>query len=115
MGRPTDDDFNFALWLQEFGHGATNKQLGNVMREVIGACQANGGKGMINLTISIGALDGLAECKAKVKVTKPMAALPGAAYYVTESGALVTEDPRQMSLPRKVLDINPIKGSKEPS
>jgi hypothetical protein len=76
---------------------------------VINACQSNGGKGTIALTIKVGAIDGLAELKATVKVTKPMPALPGGSYFVTEQGALVTEDPRQMTLPRKVLDIAPMR------
>ncbi len=95
----TDDDFDFALWLQEFGHGATNKQLGNVTREVLQACRDNGGKGTITLTLKVGAADGLAELHASVKVSKPMPALPGGSYFVTSEGALVTEDPRQAKLP----------------
>jgi len=103
------DDFEFALWLQEFGHGAANKQATDRLRRLITACEETGKTGSLQLTIKVGAQGGLAELKASIKTTEPQPALPGGSYFVTETGALVTEDPRQMSLPKKVLDMAPIR------
>lgn len=107
------ENFDFADWLQEFGHGATNKQATDRLRELVAACQETGQKGSLQLTIKVGTAGGLAELKASIKTTVPQSALPGGSYYVTKDGGLVTEDPRQAELPlAKKLDIAPIRGPK---
>lgn len=105
----TTEDFDFALWLQEFGHGATNRQAGEQLARVVAACRETGKAGTLVLTLKVGAADNLAELKASIKTTLPQPSLPSGSYYVTEKGALVTEDPRQLQLPKKVLDIAPIR------
>jgi hypothetical protein len=105
----TTDDFDFASWLQEFGHGATNKQATGLLQKLISACQETGKAGSIVLTIKVGAVGALAELKASIKTTVPQPELPGGSYYVTEAGALVTEDPRQTSMPRVVLEPVPFR------
>jgi hypothetical protein len=106
----TTDDFDFALWLQEFGHGAANKQAGDQLRQLVNACRETGKAGSLQLTIKVGAADQLAELKASIKTTCPQPSLPGGSYFVTSEGALVTEDPRQQKLPMpRALDIAPIK------
>lgn len=107
------DDFDFATWLQEFGHGATNRQATELLRKLIPACQETGKAGSITLTIKVEAVAGLAELKASIKTTVPQSPLPGGSYYVTETGALVTEDPRQLSLPRKTLEPIPFHTKKD--
>jgi len=104
-----DDEFEFAPWLQEFGHGSANKQATDRLRRLISACVETGKTGSMTIAIKVGSLGGLAELKISIKTTEPQPALPGGAYYVTDSGGLVTEDPKQLSLPKKVLDIAPIR------
>lgn len=99
-----EPEFDFAEWLKEFGHGAVNKQLGEKLREVIIACASTGKKGGVTLKIAAASLGGIAELRASVTVTKPEPALPGGSYYTTEKGVLVSDDPRQLKLPARVLD-----------
>ena len=109
MAKNSDDEFDFALWLQELGHGATNKQATEQLRKLITACAETGSKGSLTLTIKAGTAGGMAELKASIKSTIPQPPLPGGTYYVTPSGALATEDPRQLALPKKILDIQPVR------
>lgn len=102
--------FDFAQWLEEFGHGATNKVLSERLAEIVHACEQTGQKGQLTLKIAIGAAGGLAELRASVAFKRPEAPLPGGTYYTTVDGALVDEDPRQLSLPTpKVIDVQPFK------
>lgn len=106
----TTEDFDFALWLQEFGHGAANRQASEQLCQLIKACRETGKAGSLQITIKAGAADQLAELKASIKTTMPQPSLPGGSYYVTADGALVTEDPRQLNLPApRVLDLKPVK------
>lgn len=106
---PEADAFDFATFLAEFGHGAPNKQASDKLQEIVHACTLTGRKGKLVLTIEVGAAGGIAELRAKISVTKPEAALPGGTYFATETGALVSEDPRQLKLPSKVLDVQPVR------
>lgn len=106
---PEGDEFDFAEFIREFGHGATNKQAGVKLREVVMACALTGKKGSLTISIAIGAGGGLAELRASVKTTKPEPPLPGGSYFTTDAGALANEDPRQLTLPKKVLDAAPIR------
>lgn len=110
---PQGEDFNFADFLAEFGHGSTNRQASEKLKEIVQACRETGCKGSLTIKISVGTSGGggntLAELRAKITVTKPEASLPGSTYYVTDDGALVDEDPRQMKLPGKVLDMPPVR------
>lgn len=107
------DDFDFAEWFQEFGHGSANKQATELLSKLIPACQETGKAGTLTLTIRVGAVGGLAELKASIKTTVPQSPLPGGSYYVTNTGALVTEDPRQLTLPRKTLEPIPFHNHKK--
>lgn len=94
-----DEQFDFAEWLAGFGLGATNRQLSKLLRETVVACEATGKKGSVTLKIAIGSASGIAQLAAEIKVKRPEPALPGGSYYVTESGGLVEDDPRQQKLP----------------
>lgn len=104
MDADEEDDFDFPTWLREFGHGRTAKVLGRRLAEIVLAAEVTGKKGKIVLTIDVASQGGIAEVRASIKATKPEPALLGGAYYVTADGRLVTEDPRQMSLPGKIID-----------
>lgn len=106
---PDGDEFNFADFLAEFGKGATNKVASQRMREIVKACTETGRKGAITIKIEVGAAGGVAELRAKISVTKPEPQLPGGVYFATDEGGLVEEDPRQMKLPAKILDIAPVR------
>ncbi len=103
------DALDFADVIRDLGHGATNTQAGKLLAELLNACDANGGKGKIVLTISVSASKGLAEIAATAKATVPQPKLPGGTYFKTADGRLVTEDPRQAKLPLKILNMPPIK------
>jgi hypothetical protein len=107
----TDEEFDFAEWLQEFGCGATNRKLGQVLRETVAACRETGKKGSITLKISVGAGSEHAQLAADIKVTRPEPSLPGGSYYVREDGGLVEENPKQTKFPARVLEALPIKRS----
>jgi len=107
--KPDAAEFDFAAFLADFGHGATNKLASAKLREIVQACAATGKKGALTIKIVCGSVGGLAELRAAITITKPEPALPGGAYYVTETGGLVTEDPKQLKLPARVLDIAPVK------
>jgi hypothetical protein len=62
------------------------------------------------MTFDITVDDGRAEIKTGIKVTTPDKKLPGAHFFATDEGSLVTQDPRQLQLPVRQLDIKPIKG-----
>lgn len=104
-----DDDFDFGEWLKEFGRGATNKIAGDRLREIVAACETTGRKGSLSIKIEISAAAGLAEVRASVTCKKPEPALPGGAFYTDKEGNLLDEDPRQTSLPAKILDVPPVR------
>lgn len=106
---PEADVFDFADFIKEFGHGAPNKQAGQRLQEIVQACTLTGRKGKLTMAIEVGAVGGIAELRCKISVTKPEPALPGGTYFATETGALVEEDPRQLKLPSKVLDVAPVR------
>ncbi len=97
---------DFATFLQEMSHGEVNKLATSKLREIVAACVDTGQKGSITITFSIKAESRLAEVTAKVKTTKPEPKVPGQAYYTGADGALHNEDPRQLKLPAKVLDVS---------
>lgn len=109
MAAPTDDDFDFAEMLKEFGHGAVNRQASKLLREIVKNCEATGKKGKMVITFAVGSAGGIAQLAADIKITRPEPALPGGAYYVTEDGGLVEEDPRQQKFPTRVIPMTPIK------
>lgn len=110
MGAQVDEDFDFANFLAEFGKGTTNNVAGKRLREVVQACEKNGGKGKLTITFEIGVRGGMAELKAKVDSKRPEPALPGGMYFATDEGALVEEDPRQLKLPvPKAIDVQPLR------
>lgn len=97
-----DERFDFAEWLAGLGHGSTNQRAGDRLREVVTACRESGGKGKLVLTLDV-SYDDLADIKPSIKITKPDRKLPGGNYFATDEGELVTQDPRQLSLPATVL------------
>ncbi len=107
----TDEEFDFAEWLQEFGHGATNRQLAELLRDTVAACRETGKKGSITLklAIDVGGADKIATVAAECSAKRPHSSLPGGSYYVREDGGLVEEDPRQQKFPTKILAPVPIK------
>jgi len=86
--------------IRDIGHGATNRLGSGKLAELLQACQATGKKGGLTIQIAVAAgADGIAEVAVAIKTSKPEAKLPGGSYYVNAEGKLVTEDPRQATLP----------------
>lgn len=115
MEQNNDNPNDFAEWLAEFARGSANQALTKRLAEVVQACREHNGKGSITLKLSIGCAGGMAEVKAKIAYTKPDPALPSAVFFSTEGGQLVEEDPRQLKLPAKVIDIAPVRTIPIPS
>jgi hypothetical protein len=101
----TDTDFEFSEFLKEFGHGVPNRILGERMREVIRACKQTGAKGSITIKIDMAAKSDLAEVKIGISSKRPEPGMPNGFFFTTEDGSLVEEDPRQMKLAPKVLNM----------
>lgn len=100
----TDQDneaLDLADLIRDLGHGATNRLATTRLREVLLACKQNPGtQGGIVLALAVKANpDGIVELKAKLTVKKPEPGLPGGAFFSTDEGDLVTQDPRQTNLP----------------
>jgi hypothetical protein len=98
---PQLQELDFAALLADMGHGASNKIATARLKEVIDACRKNAGKvGGVQITVKIVAnADGIIEMKPVIVVKKPEPGLPGGAYFASASGGVLTEDPRQASLP----------------
>ncbi len=101
----TDDDFNFSDFLAEFGRGVPNRIMSDRLREIVRACNETGSKGSITLKLEIGAKGGMAELRASITAKRPEPGLPGGHYFTTEDGGLVEEDPRQLKMPGKIIDV----------
>lgn len=114
MADPKYEDFDFSKWTAEFGHGVLNTQAGNALRKLMVACHDSRKKGKLTVTFEVAAVDGMAEIRAKIKVEVPQPGVPSGSYFLTETGALVTEDPKQLKLGGgKVLDMQPVRSIKD--
>lgn len=99
-----DEETTIAAFLEDFGHGETNKLATARLTEIVRACQETGKKGSLTIRFDVAvSAQGIAEVRASVKTTKPENALPGAAFYAGSDGRLHTEDPRQTKLPLKSI------------
>lgn len=96
---------DFAEFIEGFSHGSLNESASSQLRELVAACVETGNKGSLTIKISVAANGKLAELKAAIKTSKPQPALPGEVMYTTEHGNLSREDPRQMKLPAKIIDV----------
>ncbi len=101
----TPEERDFSQFLAEFAHGSVNKTATDKLREVVAACTETGRKGSVTLKIDISSDGKLAEVRAHITCKKPEAALPGGVFFTTEEGELRDEDPRQLKLPTRALDI----------
>lgn len=97
---------SFAEFLAEMAHGEVDKLATAKLREIVAASVETGQKGSVTITISVTAHAKLAEISAKIKTTKPEPKVPGQSYYTGADGALHNEDPRQLKLPAKVLNVS---------
>lgn len=96
---------DFAQFLEEFAHGSLNNSATEQLRDLVAACIETGQKGSITIKIGVDVNGKLAELKAAIKTSKPQVGLPGEVMFTGEDGTLHHEDPRQMKLSAKILDI----------
>jgi hypothetical protein len=106
MKRDEKEAATFAEMLAEMSHGEVDKLATKKLREIIQACKETGKKGSVTITLAIGSDPRLCEIAASVKTTKPEPKVPGQTYYTDEDGNLHNEDPRQMKLPAKIIDVS---------
>ena len=96
---------SFAEFLQEMSHGAVDQQATDKFREIVRACMETGQSGSITVKLTIKAASKLAEVSAKISTTKPEPKVPGQTFYTSDDGNLHNEDPRQLKLPSKVIEV----------
>lgn len=109
------DEPDFGEFITTFAKGSANHALTNRLQEVVQACRETQGKGSLTLKLTVGCHGGMSEVKAKISYSKPDPTIPGAVFFTTEAGSLVEEDPRQLKLPAKVIDIQPVRTINNPN
>lgn len=107
----------FKKFISEHDHGTTAELSGERMQRVTRAVLAHVGsskaKGKVVLTLDIEkAGDGRAQITASIKSTEPQPGSASHTYFTDEEGNLHTQDPRQLSMPTRVLEPTPIRGGK---
>lgn len=98
-------DFDFAEFLTEFNHGELNQQLGARLREVVAAVQEHKKVGELTVKFTIKHGGSTAIVVPEIKSKTPNTAPEGAAFYVREDGALVRNDPRQVTIEFKSMGV----------
>ncbi len=93
----------------QINNGATVVELGEALEQVVAAVRATGKSGSITLTLKVapaskGASDVLmVESQVKTKLPEPDRGLT--IFYATDENRLVRSDPKQQTLPLRVVDI----------
>ena len=99
----------FPETILQMNNGATVMELSDALEKVVAAVRAAGKSGSITLTISVkpaskGSTNVLmVESQVKSKLPEPDRGMT--VFYATEDNKLVRSDPRQQSLPLRVVEI----------
>ncbi len=107
---PVDDKptGNFWGWLREHKQGALHSELSEKLAELALACLEHEKAGSLTLTINVrDSGDGSTvfvsdDLKAKI----PTADRGGSIMFASDDGTLSRQDPRQMTLPMKVVETD---------
>lgn len=91
----------FAAFLQEHRNGSLHAELGEVLAELVLACQEHGKKGSLIVRFDVAPnKDGLTvTISDKVDVKKPEGERGGAIWFSDEHGGLSRRHPGQQELP----------------
>lgn len=100
-----EPEFDFAEFLTEFNYGELNQKLGHELKSVASAVDATGKNGEITLKLVIVKNGIHAMVKPEVKAKVPRDPAEGAAFYFGSNGALMREDPRQVSIDFRTLGV----------
>jgi hypothetical protein len=100
----------FPETILQMNNGAAVTELSDALEKVVAAVRAAGKSGSITLTISVkpaskGSTNVLmVESQVKSKLPAPDRGMT--VFYATEDNKLVRSDPRQQTLPLRVVDID---------
>lgn len=97
---------NFWGWLREHKGGALHSELGEKLAELTTACIEHNGSGSLTLQIKVKSSgdDQTVFIKDDIKSNVPQADRGGSIMFVGDDGSLSRENPRQMSLPMRVVE-----------
>ena len=107
----------FQETILQINNGATVAELSDALEKVVAAVRATGKSGSITLTVKVapaskGSNDVLLlESAIRSKLPEPDRGMT--IFYATEDNRLVRNDPKQIQLPLRVVDIEQPKQLKE--
>jgi hypothetical protein len=93
-----DDPPDFAAWLTQQAKGKTNTELSEALQTLVRACLDTGKKGTLTLRITVEPDGDHLIVKDEIAVKCPEHNRPAAVWFADGSGALVRNDPNQLSL-----------------
>jgi hypothetical protein len=100
----------FQETILQINNGATVAELSGALQKVVAAVRATGKSGSITLTVKVapagkGSNDVLiVESQVRTKLPEPDRGMT--IFYATEDNQLVRNDPKQIQLPLRVVDID---------
>lgn len=93
----------------QMNNGATVMELSDALEKVVAAVRAAGKSGSITLTVNVKPAskgsNNVLMVESQVKTKLPERDRGMTVFYATEDNKLVRSDPRQQSLPLRVVDI----------
>ena len=107
----------FQETILQINNGATVAELSDALAKVVAAVRATGKSGSITLTLKVapaskGSTDVLmVESQVRTKLPEPERGI--SIFYATDDNRLVRNDPKQIQLPLRVVDIEQPKQLKE--
>lgn len=103
--KSTRDAPDFAAFLAQTGKGRTNRELGEVMAELVRTVLETGKLGTLAYSLKVKRLDdGTVSIEDEIKTKMPQFDRPASIWYATSDGALSRNDPRQDAFPGMTND-----------
>lgn len=99
---------NFWGWLREHKNGALHSELSEKLAELTVACIEHNKSGTLTLSIKVKSSGDAATVMItdEVKSNVPTADRGGSIMYVAEDGSVSRQNPRQLSLPLRVIETD---------
>lgn len=110
----------FSETILQINNGATVAELSEALQRVVAAVRQTGKSGSLTLTLKVAPASRTAtdvlmvESQVKIKLPEPERGMT--IFYATDENRLVRNDPKQQTLPLRVVELDgPKKGLKEVS
>jgi hypothetical protein len=100
----------FQETILQINNGATVAELSDALGKVVAAVRTTGKSGSITLTVKVGPAGKgstdvlIVESQVRTKLPEPDRGMT--IFYATENNQLVRNDPKQIQLPLRVVDID---------